>query len=277
MARIRRWAGALGRAIVRIVAPSAGAVGRAIRSPAARWAAGVAIVAGAAAFAIWGLLNLPFLDVGELALVNDVARRMEIRLEYRKGWFAALGGVVVVAGLMVAGWRSAAAMKQAKATEQGNITERFTRAIDQLGARHPPPENWPNVEVRMGALYALEQIANDDPRNYHRQVVEIVTAYLREHAKEHRLVERQLPEDLTEFLEQHGKSANLVDDKLSDDVMAFLRENDKSFRLVGGRLREDVAVAVGVIRRRSGGPDSWRNHDRGTGHFFSTKFLCLQN
>ena len=190
MARIRRWAIA---------------VGRAITSPAARWTLGVGcgvLVVGAAPFAIWGWLNLPFLDQVELALVSDVARRMEIRFEHRKAWLTALGGIVVAAGLMVAGWRSAAAMRQAraqlqqaKATEQGNITERFTRAIDQLGARHP--DGLPNLEVRMGALYALEQISKDAPEDYNWQVKEIVTAYLREHAKEDTIGDTKLREDVS--------------------------------------------------------------------------------
>lgn len=56
----------------------------------------------------------------------------------------------------------------------GQITERFTRAIDQIGNDKP-------LEVRLGGIYALERIARDS-RDDHRQVMEVLTAYVRENA-----------------------------------------------------------------------------------------------
>jgi uncharacterized protein YjbI with pentapeptide repeats len=55
----------------------------------------------------------------------------------------------------------------------GQITERFTRAIDQLGN--------PQIDVRLGGIYALERIARDS-RDYHPQVIEVLSAYVRGHA-----------------------------------------------------------------------------------------------
>jgi hypothetical protein len=51
----------------------------------------------------------------------------------------------------------------------GQITERFTRSIDQLGS--------PELDVRLGGIYALERIARDS-RDDHPQVVEVLTAYV---------------------------------------------------------------------------------------------------
>src|SRR5215208_1920659 len=48
--------------------------------------------------------------------------------------------------------------------EQGQITERFTRAIDQLGSE--------KLEIRLGGIYALERIAKDSPRD-HLQILEV--------------------------------------------------------------------------------------------------------
>jgi len=42
-------------------------------------------------------------------------------------------------------------------TREGQITERFTRAIDQLGHAH--------LDVRLGGIYGLERIARDSPDN----------------------------------------------------------------------------------------------------------------
>ena len=53
------------------------------------------------------------------------------------------------------------------------ITERFTRAIDQFGSQ--------SLEIRLGGIYSLERIARED-RDYHGQIMEMLTRYVREHA-----------------------------------------------------------------------------------------------
>jgi uncharacterized protein YjbI with pentapeptide repeats len=59
-------------------------------------------------------------------------------------------------------------------TEQGQITERFTRAIDQLGNS--------SLEVRMGGIYALERIAKESEEDYW-PIMEVLTAYVRKNAR----------------------------------------------------------------------------------------------
>ena len=62
--------------------------------------------------------------------------------------------------------------------EQGHITDRFTKAIEQLGKLDGER---PNIEVRLGAIYALERIAIDSPRDQWT-IMEILTAYVRQNA-----------------------------------------------------------------------------------------------
>ena len=97
------------------------------------------------------------------------------------------GGIVAAFGLAFTAYRTHAANVQAKAAdeqarvanaqarvaEQGHITDRFTRAIEQLGSDKP--------EVRPGAVYALERIAEGSRRD-HGPIVETLTAYVREKA-----------------------------------------------------------------------------------------------
>src|SRR5215217_4048449 len=64
-------------------------------------------------------------------------------------------------------------------TEQGQITERFTHAIDQLGADNA--EGGKNLELRLGGIYALERIARVS-EEHHLPIMEVLTAYVREHA-----------------------------------------------------------------------------------------------
>lgn len=124
-------------------------------------------------------------------------------------------------GLPFLVWRSIVAQKQVNVAEQGHITDRINEAVKGLGAEKvikrikrtpkykkengewlvkdgkPVPalrpdgepivdvesfeESVPNLEVRIGSIYALERIALDSPRD-HIQIMEILCAYVRENA-----------------------------------------------------------------------------------------------
>jgi uncharacterized protein YjbI with pentapeptide repeats len=65
-------------------------------------------------------------------------------------------------------------------TSEGQITERFTHAIDHLG--DTDDDGQPRLEVRLGGIYALERIARDSPERDYTTVVDILTAYVRKNA-----------------------------------------------------------------------------------------------
>ena len=71
------------------------------------------------------------------------------------------------------------AWKRIEVAQEGQITERFTRAIDQLGATNEKGE--PKIEIRLGGIYALERIARDSKAD-HSTVMEVLTAYVRENS-----------------------------------------------------------------------------------------------
>ena len=60
-------------------------------------------------------------------------------------------------------------------TEQGQVTDRYTKAIEQLGSD--------KLDVRIGGIYALERVARDSARD-HPTVMEVLTAFVREHSRE---------------------------------------------------------------------------------------------
>ena len=60
-------------------------------------------------------------------------------------------------------------------TEQGQVTDRYTKAIEQLGSD--------KLDVRIGGIYALERVARDSARD-HPTVMEVLTAFIREHSQE---------------------------------------------------------------------------------------------
>jgi hypothetical protein len=101
-----------------------------------------------------------------------------------------LAGAVGLVGLFFT-WRSLRQARESQAqtqentrrtlelTEQGQITERFTQAIDQLGATDD--EGNKLFEIRLGGIYALERIARESEED-HWPIMEVLIAYVRQHA-----------------------------------------------------------------------------------------------
>jgi len=99
-------------------------------------------------------------------------RRIQLENDLRKTLAQIMGGAFVLLGGYLA-WRRVTALERTVAvTQEGQITERFTRAIQLLGDRA-------NLEVRLGGIYALERIAKDSPKD-HWTIMEVLTAYVRE-------------------------------------------------------------------------------------------------
>lgn len=111
------------------------------------------------------------------------------------------------------------AERTAALTEQGQVTDRYTKAIEQLGSG--------NLDIRLGGIYALERIARDSARD-HPTVMEVLAAFVREHS--------------------HDGDANApaTEDELDNDPDAV------------GRFRPDLQAALTVIGRRDTTRDSER-------------------
>ena len=62
------------------------------------------------------------------------------------------------------------AQKNLEVAQEGQVTERFTRAVDQLGSE--------KIETRLGAIYALERVANESDKDYW-PIMEILTNFVR--------------------------------------------------------------------------------------------------
>src|SRR3954464_824335 len=63
--------------------------------------------------------------------------------------------------------------RNADTARQGHVTDRYTKAIEQLGSD--------KLDVRVGGIFALERIARDSARD-HPVVLEVLAAFLREHS-----------------------------------------------------------------------------------------------
>jgi hypothetical protein len=110
-----------------------------------------------------------------------------------------VGGFAVLIGLYFA-WTNIIA------TKEGQITDRFYKAIEQLGATDDKGN--PKLELRLGGIYALERIARDSERD-HWPIMEVLTAYVREHDS---WKVANLPANQTKPIEQEQLPAPLAMD-----------------------------------------------------------------
>jgi uncharacterized protein YjbI with pentapeptide repeats len=94
-------------------------------------------------------------------------------LKIAGGIAAAFAGVLTWGRLELSRQEHQLAKQQHANEVSGQLTERFTRAIDQLGSE--------KLDIRLGGIYALERIARESPED-HGPVMEILTTYLREHS-----------------------------------------------------------------------------------------------
>jgi uncharacterized protein YjbI with pentapeptide repeats len=114
---------------------------------------------------------IPDRSATSLTVVTDPAKRLELedarlkqRNDVRTTLLQGLAGAVVAVGLTLT-WR------QIRVNQDGQITDRYTKAVDQLGSD--------KLDLRLGGIYALERIAKNS--NDDRDTIgEILTAFVRQ-------------------------------------------------------------------------------------------------
>jgi hypothetical protein len=166
--------------------------------PRRLWAlAGLGALAALAAIilAVWKLSSLLYGDVTEAS--PDA--RLQAATGFRTALVAGLAGLAALFSLAIA-------TRTYRLTQQGQITDRYTKAIEQLGSE--------KLDVRLGGIYALERIAKDSERD-HPTVVEVLSAFVREHSDS--------VLSLTELAEEGSlRGAPYRDPKPTTDVKAAL-------------------------------------------------------
>jgi hypothetical protein len=136
-------------------------------------------------------------------------------------FFQTVGGIVGGSALLFGLYFTAQTLQ---VNCEGQITERFTRAIDQLGSKE--------LEIRLGGIYALERIPRDSERD-HWPIMEVLTAYVRQHAP-------WRPEE-----EQKGTGEAAVEKKSTED------SSEQSEPAKVPTLDLDIQAIVTVLQRRT--------------------------
>jgi uncharacterized protein YjbI with pentapeptide repeats len=112
-------------------------------------------------------------ELGAQARTLAAAERAKAINDVRATLLQGVGGVVILLGAYFTYRQLQTGREQLQIAQQGQVTERFTRAIDQLGHAE--------LDVRLGGIYALERIANDSPDD-RTTIAEVLTAFVRGHA-----------------------------------------------------------------------------------------------
>jgi Pentapeptide repeats (8 copies) len=164
------------------------------------WALGLVAVVAALGWAILflpGRLYPPLPDsavanLGPEQRIELQTNRQRLQNDTRTALLQGIGGTVLLIGAVVT-WRQLqisrrqlqhnieATRAQLEATHEqlalsrlGQVTERFTRAVEQLG-------NDASVDIQLGGIYALEQIGRDSPDD-RVAIAEILAAFVRGHS-----------------------------------------------------------------------------------------------
>jgi hypothetical protein len=131
------------------------------------------------------------IDAGRIRLDHmapaDYARAIN---DVRTTLLQALGGAVVLAGVYIT-WRQLqqnihSSREQRHLEREGQITARFTQAVEQLGSA--------KLAIRLGGIYALNRIAAESARDC-KAIVDILAAYVRTHSPWPPLTEGGFPAD----------------------------------------------------------------------------------
>jgi hypothetical protein len=117
------------------------------------------------AFPVWQVSHYNINNATEQATLENLYRTTLVQIA---STFAQIfGGIAIFIGIYFA-W------KNVTIAQDGQITERFTRAIDQLGNSRE--------EIRVGGIYALERISHESKKDFW-PIMEILTAYVRMNSK----------------------------------------------------------------------------------------------
>ena len=152
---------------------------------------------------------------------------LKLENELRGNYAQIIGGFVLLVGLYLT-WRKQnheerTANQTLRLTEDGKITERYSKAIELLGSD--------NLAMRIGGIYALERIARDSQKD-HWTVMEALCAFIRDESNKVATTPQATKQPPTS-----EKGDQQTPDSKSDVEQP--------------KPRTDIQIAVTVVSRRS--------------------------
>ena len=233
--------------------------------------------------ALGSLMTVLFISLFSIALFAAIGLLLRVLVNDGPPSLGSGALVAAILGSPFLVWGTILKHRAVSFQKEGHITDRISRAVDQLGAEKTEKkplegssgekvssanqaEIWeiskpiivevcrPNIEVRIGGILSLERIAQDsttyDGGRDHVRIMEILCAYIRENSQQHQVfpLSKWVPLNPsasadTEIL--HGS-------ELSSRIGTF-RTTSKADEWVRTlpRLRIDIQLALSVIGRRT--------------------------
>jgi uncharacterized protein YjbI with pentapeptide repeats len=184
-----------------------------------------------------------------------IADRLKAENDIRTTLLQGIGAIGLLLGALTT-WRQlqdtlTQNREQLRLSREGQVTDRFTRAIDQLGSG--------TLDVRLGGIYALERIAKDSARDY-GPIMEVLTAFVRERAP----WKSDKPPAAEEFLQPRAGELEATNEvsfpkplpKPAKDIQAILT-------VLGRRAKEQEPVSLDLSRTDlQGAYLRWANLER---------------
>ncbi|MHB9023723.1 MAG: pentapeptide repeat-containing protein [Armatimonadota bacterium] len=143
------------------------------------------------------------------------AQGIELENSIRATIAQIFGGIAIIAGVFVT-------VNNLFIAKESHITERFTKAVEQLGSD--------NLAICLGGIYSLERIAKDSSKDY-LSVIEILTMFIRQH----RAWENKFPEDMQAILKVLGRRSRFFT-KGENQLLSLSGANLQGAKLTGGHF-----------------------------------------
>ena len=174
------------------------------------WFVRLSIVAGSL-LAVTILWKVPQWQIGRLRGLNAKERFDRVN-EARKTLATIMGGITLLAGGFLTWQNIRVAQENLKVSQEGQITDRFTKAIEQLGASGDD-----KLQVRLGGIYALEGISSES-KELRWPIMEVLCAYVRNHAS------HESQESTQEDLGLHDvNTGRIAPPPLAADIQAIIK------------------------------------------------------
>jgi len=170
----------------------------------------VAFVVAGLLFAVW---KIPQWQVGSAPLKIEEKARIDAETSARAALIQGIGGLLLFVTAGVSWQNLKATQRNVLVAEDKQVTERFSKAVEMLG-------NENSLYIRLGGIYALERIAKDSPKD-HWQVIEVLTAFVREKA---RLKNEQKPFYITDHFA--GMHEDFHEDPYGDSCEDYSNEDE---------------------------------------------------
>lgn len=169
------------------------------------------LIGGAGLLGLLLLVMVPILQVPDSLRPDQnqfetLDKFHEARTNARTTLAQILGGILLLISVAFTYSQLQDARRALEVTQQRQVADRFGLAASQLDVEN-------GLSVRLGGIYALEQIARDDPDGYYWPSMQLLAAYIREQTRRDHLQATEAGDPFS-----NGRSAS----ELPVDVQAAL-------------------------------------------------------